>query len=139
MKIKDIIAEDYDGTKKPVNNDPTPHGGMHKDHIAVQQGVDKMRDVGGYDRVYHINRMMMAMAMHDGKSKKPVDMPDSSWVEKYNTAHPYTDAEHNMVAGAMKTVPTDHHVVQKRSKSKEPDEVHKVSPVAARKKNKHGV
>ena len=139
MKIKDIISEDYDGSKKPVNNDSTPHGGMHKDHIAVQQGADKMRDVGGYDRVYHLNRMMMAMAMHDGKDKKPVDMADSSWVEKYNTAHPYTDEEHNMVAGAMKTIPTDHKTAQKRTKSKEPDDVHKISPTPKRKKNRYGV
>ena len=139
MKIKDIIAEDYDGSKKPVNNDPTPWGGMHKDHIAVQQGVDKMRDEGGYDRTYHMNRMMMAMAMHDGKGAHKVDMPVESWVEKYNTAHPYTDEEHDMVQGAMKTVPTDKKTVQKRSKSREPDDTHKVSPVPAKKKNKHGV
>jgi hypothetical protein len=139
MKIKDIIVEDYDGSEKPVNNDSTPWAGMHKDHVAVMQGADKMRDVGGYDRIYHMNRMMMAMAMHDGKGSHTVDMPPESWIEKYNTTHPYTDEEHNMVLGAMKTIPTDHKVVQKRTKSKEPDDTYRISPVPAKKKNKYGV
>ena len=139
MKINEIINEDYDGSKKAVNNDPTPWGGMHKDHANVQQGIDKMRDVGGYDRVYHLNRLMMAMAMHDGKGKHTVDMPPESWIEKYNTAHPYSKEEYNMVHGAMKTVPTDHKTIQKWSKSKEPDDTHKQSPVQSRKKNKYGV
>ena len=101
--------------------------------------MDKSRDVGGYDRVYHMNRLMMAMAMHDGKGKHTVDMPAESWVEKYNTTHPYTDEEHNMVQGAMKTVPTDKQTVQKRTKSSEPDDTYKVSPVPAKKKNQYGV
>ena len=139
MKIKDIIVEDYDGSKEPLDNDDTPWEGMHPEHQAVSQGSEKTRDDGGYDRTYHLNRMMMAMAMHDGKSKHKVDMPIDSWAEKYNTAHPYTDEEHNMVMGAIKTLPTDHKTAQKRSKSKEPDDIHKTSPVPARKKNKYGV
>lgn len=139
MKIKDIISEDYDGSTDPVNNDPTPKGGMHPEHIAVQQGVDRMRDVGGYDRVYHLNRMMMAMAMHDGKGNHTVDMPPESWIEKNNSAHPYTDQEHDMVQGAMKTIPTDGKAVQKRSKSEEPKDTNRASPVPAKKKNKYGV
>lgn len=114
MKIKDIIVEG--------------EGTIHPHHLAVQGHVDKVRDVGGYDRVYHMNRLMMAMAMADGKSTKPVDMDASSWVEKYNTTHPYTDEEHNMVKSAMATIPTDHKPVSKERKSREPDDTHKVSP-----------
>lgn len=90
-------------------------------HRAEQasQGVHKMRDKGGYDRIYHLNRIMMAMASADGKSKKPVDMDDASWVEKYNTAHPYTEAEHNMIHQAMATVPSEHQQTVPFSKSEE--------------------
>ena len=70
-----------------------PGGKMHQHHIDGGQGATLFRDVGGYDRIYHLNRMMMATAMADGRSKKAVDMPDSSWYEKYNIAFPYTDIE----------------------------------------------
>jgi hypothetical protein len=139
MKITEIINEDYEPEKGPVGNDLTPHAGMHPEHHAVHGRVDKMRDVGGYDRVYHMNRMMMAMAMADGKSKKAVDMPAESWIEKYNTGHPYTDEEHNMIHSAMNTIPTDHKVISNDRKSREPSGTNITSPVPARKKNKHGV
>jgi hypothetical protein len=139
MKIHEIVNEDYDGSKKPITNDDTPWQGIHPEHKSVQREVVKTRDDGGYDRTYHLNRMMMAMAMHDGKGKHTVDMPASSWIEKYNSAHPYTKEESDMVHGAMKTIPTDGKTVQKWSKSKEPDDTHKQSPVQARKKNKYGV
>jgi seryl-tRNA synthetase len=105
-------------------------GKMHHHASNVSQGAHKMRDVGGYDRVYHMNRIMMAMAMADGKNKKPIKMDSSSWVEKYNTAHPYTEEEHNMMHQAMATIPTEHHEVVPFSKSREPNDIHKVSPVA---------
>ena len=79
-----------------------------------------------------MNRMMMAMAMHDGKDKKPIPrdkMDPASWVEKYNTAHPYTKEEDNMIHGAMKTIGSDsNHVITDR-RSLENPEVHKISPV----------
>lgn len=101
---------------------------MHPDHDAVHaDNVYRARDVGGYDRVYHMNRLMMAMAKADGKSTKAVESPDETWFQKYNTIHPYTDAEHNMVQSAMKTVPTDGKVVS-RGKSHEPSDVNRASP-----------
>jgi hypothetical protein len=77
--------------------------------------------------------------MADGKTNKPVDMAQSSWVEKYNTAHPYTDAEHKMMQSAFKTVDSEHHEVVPHSKSQEHKETYKTSPVPVRKKNKYGV
>lgn len=103
-------------------------GKMRKNHAAVQQGVHKSRDVGGYDRVYHMNRIWMATAMADGKSRKPVDMEEASWVEKYNTQHPYTEEEYNMFRSAEATVPTDSKEISPWSKSTEPDDTHRVSP-----------
>jgi hypothetical protein len=106
---------------------------------AVSQGVIRTRDKGGYDRAYHLNRMGMAMAMSDGKSTKAVDSPADTWAEKYNTYHPYTKEEDNMVRSAMKTVPTDGKHVSTYGKSKEPDGTQTISPVAKPKTNKYGV
>jgi hypothetical protein len=74
--------------------------------------------------------MGMAMAMADGKSTKPVNMDSASWIEKYNTMHPYTQEEHNMIHSAMNTIPTDHKSVSDDHKSREDHDVHTVSPVS---------
>jgi hypothetical protein len=116
-----------------------PDGKMHPHAVDAGQGAMRMRDVGGYDRTYHLNRIWMATAMADGKSKKPVDMDSASFVEKYNVAFPYTDIEHMMVLQAMATVPTDGKELTKRSKSKEPDDTNKTSAVAKPKRNKYGI
>jgi hypothetical protein len=116
MRAKDFIVE--------------REGKIRKRHAAVQQGIVRARDVGGYDRTYHANRIAMAMAKADGKSTKPVDSPEASWNEKYNTYHPYTEEEWNMVGSAMNTVPTDRQEIQPWSKSEEPEDTHKVSPTA---------
>jgi hypothetical protein len=126
MKINEVIVE---GATTPL--DP--------EHEDVQQGSYRARDVGGYDRVYHMNRLMMAMAKADGKSTKAVDSPADTWFEKYNTIHPYTEAEHNMVKAAMKTVPTDGKEISQDRKSHEHESVNKVSPHPKKKKNKYGV
>jgi len=93
-------------------------------------GARRIRDNGGYDRTYHLNRMMMAVACHDGKDTKAIkDMDPGSWVEKYNTAHPYTKEEDNMIVGAMKTIGADHHHQISDHRSTETPDTHKVSPV----------
>jgi hypothetical protein len=107
-----------------------PGGKMPKDLENKSQGAIRMRDVGGYDRIYHMNRIGMAVAMADGQSKKPVEMDSSSFVEKFNVAFPYTDAEELMMFQAMATIPTDGTELAKRSKSKESDDTNTASPVA---------
>lgn len=104
-------------------------GKINPDVEAVSTGIHKVRDVGGYDRVYHMNRLWMAMAMADGKSQDAVEMDYASFVEKYNTVHPYTEEEYNMFIAATKTVPTDHKNVVPYSKSEEPKDIYKTSPV----------
>jgi hypothetical protein len=94
-------------------------GKMHKDQVNASSGVLKVRDVGGYDRTYHMNRMWMAMAMADGKSQDAVEMDSSSFADKYNTVHPFTEEEYNMFVSATKTVPTERKDVVPYSKSKE--------------------
>lgn len=117
MRANEFIIEAREGT-------------IHPEHQAASQGIVRMRDQGGYDRTYHLNRIWMATAMADGKSSKAVDMDSSSWIEKYNVAFPYTDAEHLMVLAAMATIPTDSKELLKRSKSTEPKDTYTVSPVA---------
>jgi hypothetical protein len=129
MRAKEFIAE-----AKPSEGDMP---GDFKD--AHQGGTDIFRDVGGYDRTYHLNRIMMAAAMADGKSKKPVDMPNHSFVEKYNVAFPYTDMERMMMLQAMATIPTDGKELSKRGKSEEPKDTNTVSAVAKPKRNQYGV
>ena len=118
MKINELLSENR------------KEGKIKKKHAAVQQSVTKSRDVGGYDRVNYMNRKWMATAMADGKSKKGVDMDGYSWIEKYNTEHPYTEEEYNMFRQADATVPGDVKKVIPWSKSEEPDDTHKVSPVS---------
>lgn len=138
MKINEIINEDISAAEQSAPE--TPEKKILPAHDAVHPNeVIRARDIGGYDRVYHMNRLMMAMAKADGRSKKAVDSAAETWFEKYNTLHPYTKEENNMVHAAMKSVPTDGQVVSYDNKSHEADDTHKVSPVVARKKNKYGV
>jgi hypothetical protein len=104
-------------------------GKMHKHAVGASTGVNKVRDIGGYDRMYHMNRLWMAMACADGKSQDAVEMDYASFAEKYNTVHPYSEEEYNMLMQALKTVPTDHKEVVPYSKSKEPEDTAKTSPV----------
>jgi hypothetical protein len=53
-----------------------------------------------YDRVYDLNRVMMAVASTDGTTIP--DLNRESWVGKNNTAHPYTDVEQDMLKIAYK-------------------------------------
>lgn len=117
-------------------NEATKPGSMPVDADQKSVGVYKMRDIGGYDRFYHLNRIMMAAAMADGSSTDPVDMDSSSWYEKYNTAHPYSEKEHIMMQAAMNTIPTDGKNVVSDHKSKELDDTYKVSPLPSRNKLK---
>jgi len=127
MKINEIITEGKTSE-------------MDQDHDAAHQGmIYKARDVGGYDRTYHMNRMMMAMAIADGKSTNAVDSPADTWFEKYNTIHPYTKEEDNKVKAALKTIPSDVKIASTDNKSHEPKEIQTSSPVATIKKNKYGV
>lgn len=112
---------------------------LNPHHDNVSRGVARARDIGGYDRVYHMNRMGMAMAMADGHSTSAVDSPAETWVEKYNTYHPLTQEEDKMIKAAFATVPTDSQWVSTYGKSVEPTDTNKTSAVAKPKRNKYGV
>jgi hypothetical protein len=114
MKISEVIVEGREG-KKPEST----HG---------DTGEWRFRDKGGYDRTYNLNRVMMATAMADGKSNKPLYMDQASWVDRYNTARPYTEEEHNMMKQAFATVDSEYEQTEADHKSREPKDTHKTSP-----------
>ena len=75
---------------------------------TATRGLTKFRDVGGYDRTYELNRVMMAVAAADG-SGKPLDLDTESWAGRYNTAHPYTDEEAAMLKQALQATGSETH------------------------------
>jgi len=58
------------------------------------------KSIKSYDRLYDLNRLMMAVASSDGIN--PIDMDAESWIGKHNTAHPYTKEEQDMLKLAYK-------------------------------------
>ena len=86
MKIKDIITEGHDGERL--------------DHDVAGTGEWKFRDEGGFDRVYNLNRVMMAVASTDGKTFP--NSPSNGWSSRYNTSHPFTKEEADMLKLAYK-------------------------------------
>ena len=58
------------------------------------------KKIDTYDRLYDLNRVMMAVACSDGIN--PIEMNAESWVGKHNTAHPYTKEEQDMLKLAYK-------------------------------------
>jgi hypothetical protein len=131
MKILDIISKTPEVIVERTGK-PHPH------HDAVHQGFSRQRDPGGYYPSYHQYRTGMAISMADG-SKKKLNVDHESWMGPYWTFHPYTDVEHDMIQQTKRSVPTEYDQVKPRTPSKEPNEIHRVSPVAAQKRNKYGI
>jgi hypothetical protein len=70
------------------------------------RGLHRFRDESGRDRFYELHRIMMAVAGSDGIS--PIKSTEASWVGTYNTAHPYTDIEVDMLKQAYDAIGSDH-------------------------------
>jgi hypothetical protein len=81
----------------------------------------------------------MATALADGKDTKAVDMDSASWIEKYNSEHPYTEEEHRMFQSAHNTIPSDTKEIMPWSKSKEPGDTNVASPLPKPTRNRFGV
>jgi hypothetical protein len=58
------------------------------------------KKMDSYDRMYDLNRLMMAAACSDGVN--PIKMDSQSWVGTHNTTHPYTQEEQDMLKLAYK-------------------------------------
>lgn len=130
MKITDIL------NSQTINEGHSHHGfdfsgentemPQHtEDHMA---DTIVFRDPGGYDRVYHLNRVMMAAALASGVDRNPVDMEPASWIEKYNVGFGYTEVEMNMLISALKTIGADLKHFNSDKKRHEPPSVNRLSP-----------
>lgn len=69
-------------------------------------GLNKFRDENLADRVYELNRIMMAAASTDGTFVPDID--GESWAGRYNIATPYTQAEQDMLTKAYQAVGSSH-------------------------------
>ena len=127
MKIKDIITEDSIGELPPRLQQATV-------------GVEKFRDQHFADRIYELNRVMMAVAASDGVSPLRPEIDSESWAGRNNLAFPYTRAEQLMLRQAFSAVGSHYQDLNKGDlKSQELKSTNKVSPVAKKKPNKFGV
>ena len=82
-------------------------GKISKRNSYATVGLHTFKDVAGYDRVYELNRVMMAVASTDGTFVPDVDA--ESWVGRHNVAAPYTQEEHNMLAKAYQAIGSEFH------------------------------
>jgi hypothetical protein len=75
-------------------------GKLGKRKQVSTRGLHKFRDETYADRIYELNRIMMAAAATDGTFLP--DMDHESWAGRHDIAAPYTVEEHNMLKMAYK-------------------------------------
>jgi len=127
MKIKDIIVEDKVGKIPPRLQEPTV-------------GLDKFRDKQFADRIYELNRVMMAVASSDGVNPLTPEIDAESWAGRNNIATPYTKEEQAMLKQAFGAVGSHYEDLNAGdTASRELKSTNKQSPVAKPKRNKYGV
>ena len=78
-------------------------GTISKRHRFATVGLNTFGDAERMSGDYTAYRVMMATAMADG-TNKPIEIDAKSWHGKRKTAHPYTQAEQNMLKQAFKAV-----------------------------------
>lgn len=115
MRAKDFINEQRNKPSK-------------RQHYS-SRGLHTFTD-SNYDRIYILNRVMMAAASTDGITD-PGTMEEESWIAKQNSAHPYSDADHRKMHMAFKMagVPFTHDVNEGDLESKELESTYKTSPI----------
>jgi len=120
MRAHEFIAEGKNDGHRPGHR-----GRMHPDQLSTMPRAHKF--AGTTDRMYDLNRAMMAVASSDGKnfSHEPTE---ASWVGRSNLTIPYTEEEHNMLHHAYRHIGIDVDGVV-HDHSSEPDSVYKTSPV----------
>ena len=125
MKIKEVIVE---GSPAQIAK-------------RLQQstvGLNLFRDTEFADRIYELNRVMMAAAMADGE--KPLEIDHESWAGRHDIAAPYTKEEQAMLKQAFAAVGSWHKDLNNGDlRSQELESTNKTSPVAKPKKNKFGI
>jgi hypothetical protein len=88
-----------------ITEDNAP-GKLTKRQRYGSRGMHKFQDVDGRDRVYELNRVMMALAQANGKTGADdgIDLDSESWIGTSNMAVPFTELESNMLKSAYKAV-----------------------------------
>ena len=94
MRAREFVSEAKVGPLSKVNQDATV-------------GLNKFRDREFSDRIYELNRVMMAAACNDGDDF--VEQVDGeSWAGRHNIAAPYTEVEQRMLEKAYIAVGSKH-------------------------------
>lgn len=93
MRAIEFIAEDAVGK-------------ISKRNQSATVGLNKFRDPKYADRVYELNRIMMAVAQTDGIIAPEIDQ--ESWSGRNNVAAPYTKIEQEMLKKAYQAVGSHH-------------------------------
>jgi len=81
-------------------------GKISKRNQSATVGLNKFRDPKFADRVYELNRIMMAVAQTDGVIVPKID--GESWSGRNNIAAPYTKEEQAMLKKAYQAVGSSH-------------------------------
>lgn len=104
-------------------------GTITKRHQSATRGLNVFAD-SNYDRMYDLNRVMMAAAATDGSFVPDID--SETWYGKNNTAHPYTREEQNMMKQAYRAAGVKSHDMNHGDlESQEPPGGNSKSPIKA--------
>jgi hypothetical protein len=118
MRAQEFLIEKQDGKISKRQQQSTR--GLH----VFSKKLDS------YDRIYDLNRLMMAVASSDGVN--PIEIDSESWVGKHNTAHPYTKEEQDMLKLAYKAAKLEYKDLNNGDMdSEELESTNKRSPVQA--------
>ena len=91
-------------------------------------GLTKFRHPDRGDRIYELNRVMMAVASTDGSFVPDIDQ--ESWAGRHNIAIPYTEQEQDMLEKAFQAVGTTYQDLNDGDYySQEVDSTNSTSPV----------
>ena len=94
MRASEFIAEDK-------------VGGISKRLRYATRGLHKFRDQKFADRVYELNRVMMAVASNNGQEFVN-ELDSESWSGRHDVAAPYTKEEADMLKLAYDAVGSKH-------------------------------
>jgi len=105
-------------------------GTVGKRRRAATRGLHKFRDEQFADRIYELNRVMMAAASTDGTFVPELDA--ESWSGRHDVAAPYTKQEAEMMKRAYEATGAWHRDLNGGDMdSEELESVNKNSPVVA--------
>ena len=91
-------------------------------------GLNKFRHPDRADRIYELNRVMMAVASTDGTFVPDIDQ--ESWVGRHNVATPYTKQEQEKLEKAFKAIGSDFEDLNQGDYySQEVESTNKTSPI----------